>query len=156
MSGDLQLLKHFTWSHGSGLESIEKVALNYGMRFSHRKLFSENFIFKFSKFAVETDIQHGYVMFCYAFLSRIASSVLKVNCYQWGSCVGGPSAFNSPFGHRSHSRSPLNNHLSDLSISRSSLVPSWVYRLPFFKSLVWLGCDWYMCITYPWCCLEKN
>ena len=38
-----------------------------------------------------------YVMLCYEFLSRIASSVLRVNCYQLGSCVGGPSAFNSPF-----------------------------------------------------------
>ena len=83
------------------------------------------------------------VMLCYEFLSRIASSVLKVNCYQWGSCVGGPSAFNSPFGHRSRSHNicPLDNHLSGLSISLSSLVLSWVYRLPFFKSLVWLGCD---------------
>ena len=80
---------------------------------------------------------------CYEFLSRIASSVLKVNCYRWGSCVGGPSAFNSPFGHRSRSHNicPLDNHLSGLSISLSSLVLSWVYRLPFFKSLVWLGCD---------------
>ena len=70
---------------------------------------------------------------CYEFLSRIASSVLRVNCYQWGSCVGGPSAFNSPFGHRSRSKNicPLDNHLSGLSI----------YRLSFFKSLVWLGCD---------------
>ena len=77
------------------------------------------------------------------FLSRIASSVLKVNCYQWGSCVGGPSASNSPFGHGSHSHNirPLDNHLSGLSISLSSLALSWVYRLPFFKSLVWLGCD---------------
>ena len=84
-----------------------------------------------------------YVMLCYEFLSRIASSVLKVNCYQWGSCVGGPSAFNSPFGHRSRSHNicPLDNHLSGLSISLSSLILSWVYRLPFFKSLVWLGCD---------------
>ena len=83
------------------------------------------------------------IIFIYEFLSRIASSVLKVNCYQWGSCVGGPSAFNSPFGHRSRSHNicPLDNHLSGLSISLSSLVFSWVYRLPFFKSLVWLGCD---------------
>ena len=68
-----------------------------------------------------------YVL-CYEFLSRIASSVLKVNCYQWGSCVGGPSAFNSPFGNRSrsHNISPLDNHLSGLSISLSSLVLSWV------------------------------
>ena len=81
-----------------------------------------------------------YYLFIYEFLSRIAFSVLKVNCYQWGSCVGGPSAFNFPFGHRSHSHSicPLDNHLSGLSISLSSLVLSWVYRLPFFKSLVWL------------------
>ena len=78
---------------------------------------------------------------CYE--SRIAFSVLKVNCYQWESCVGGPSAFNSPFGHRnrSHNICPLDNHLSGLSISLSSLVLSWVYRWPFFKSLVWLGCD---------------
>ena len=83
------------------------------------------------------------VMLCYEFLSRIASSVLRVNCYQWGSCVGGPSAFNSPFGHRSRSHNicPLDNHLSGLSISLSSLVLNWVYRLPFFKSLIWLGCD---------------
>ena len=81
-------------------------------------------------------------LWIYEFLSRIASSVLKVNCYQWGSCVGGPSAFNSPFGHRSHSHSIclLDNQLSDLSITLSSLVLSWVYRLPFFKSLLWLGC----------------
>ena len=38
-------------------------------------------------------------MLCYEYLSRIASSVLRVNCYQRGSCVGGPSAFNFPFGH---------------------------------------------------------
>ena len=46
------------------------------------------------------------------FLSRIASSVLRVNCYQRGSCLGGPSAFNSPFGHgsRSHNIRPLDNH----------------------------------------------
>ena len=82
-------------------------------------------------------------MLCCEFLSRIASTVLKVNCYQWESCVGGPSVFNSPFGHmsRSHNIRPLDNHLSGLSISLSSLVLSWVYRLPFFKSLVWLGCD---------------
>ena len=82
------------------------------------------------------------IIIIYEFLSRIASSVLKVNCYQWGSCVGGPSAFNSPFGHgsRSHNIRPLDNHLSGLSISLSSLALSWVYRLPFFKSLVWLGC----------------
>ena len=66
-----------------------------------------------------------------------------MNCYQWGSCVRGPSAFNSPFGHRSRSHNicPLDNHLSGISISLSSLVLSWIYRLPFFKSLVWLGCD---------------
>ena len=48
-----------------------------------------------------------------------------------------------PFGHSSHSHNicPLDNHLSGLSISLSSLARSWVYRLPFFKSLVWLGCD---------------
>ena len=88
-------------------------------------------------------ISYNSFMLCYEFLSRIASTVLKVNCYQWGSCVGGPSAFNSPFGHRSRSHNicPLDNHLSGLSISLSSLVLSWVYRLPFFKSLVWLGCD---------------
>ena len=39
--------------------------------------------------------RYHYVMLCYEFLSRIASSVLKVNCYQRGSCVGGTSAFNS-------------------------------------------------------------
>ena len=82
-------------------------------------------------------------LFIYEFLSRIVSSVIRVNCYQWGSCVGGPSAFNSPFEHRSHSHNirQLDNHLSGLSISLSSLVLSWVYRLPFFKSLVWLDCD---------------
>ena len=69
---------------------------------------------------------------CYEFLSRIASSVLRVKCYQRGSCVGGPSAFNFPFGLGCG---------SGLSITLSSLALSWVYRLPFFKSLVWLGCD---------------
>ena len=80
---------------------------------------------------------------CYEFLSRIASSVLKVNCYQWESCVGGPSAFNFLFRYRSRSHNicHLDNHLSGLSIPLSSLVLSWVYRLPFFKSMVWLGCD---------------
>ena len=60
----------------------------------------------------------------YEFLSRIASSVLRVNCYQRGSCVGGPSAFNSPFEHgsRSHNICPLDNNLFGLSISLSSLV----------------------------------
>ena len=84
-----------------------------------------------------------YVLLCYESLSRIASSVLKVNCYQWGSCVGSVSAFNSPLEHRrrSHNICPPDSHLSGLSTSLSSLVPSWVYRLPFFKSLVWLGCD---------------
>ena len=57
------------------------------------------------------------IIIIYEFLSRIASSVLKVNCYQRGSCVGGPSAFNSPFGHgsRSHNIRPLDNHLYSLS-----------------------------------------
>ena len=42
---------------------------------------------------INTGINLVYVMLCYVdFLSRIASLVLKVNCYQWGSCVGGPSA----------------------------------------------------------------
>ena len=75
-------------------------------------------------------------MLCYEFLSRIASSVLRVNCYQWGSCGGGPNAFNSPFGHRSRSHNicPLDNHLAGLSISLSSLVLSWV-------SITIFGCD---------------
>ena len=36
-----------------------------------------------------------------------------------GSCVGGPSAFNSPFGHRSRSHNirPLDNHLWSIDIS---------------------------------------
>ena len=74
------------------------------------------------------------VMLCYEFLSRIASLVLRVNCYQRGSCVGGPSAFNSPFGHGSRSRNIrlLDNHVPGLSISLSSLVLSWVCRLPFW------------------------
>ena len=57
-------------------------------------------------------------MLCYKFLSRMASSVLRVNCYQRGFCVGGSSAFNSPFGHgsRSHNIRPLDNHLSGVSI----------------------------------------
>ena len=52
-------------------------------------------------------------MLCYEFLSRVASSVLRVNCYQRGSCVGCPSAFNSPCGYGSRSRNirPLDNHL---------------------------------------------
>ena len=85
----------------------------------------------------------SYVMICYEFLSRIASSILRVNCFQRVSCVGGPSAFNSPFGHRSRSHNIrlLDNHLFGLSISLSSLALSWVYQLPLFKSLVWLGCD---------------
>ena len=51
------------------------------------------------------------ILFIYEFLSRIVSSVLMVNCYQRGSCVG---AFNSPFEHRSRSYNirPLDNHLS--------------------------------------------
>ena len=58
------------------------------------------------------------------FLSRTASSVLKVNCYQRGSCVGGPSTFNFPFGHgsRSHNILPLDNRLPlpfELTTSRS-------------------------------------
>ena len=66
-----------------------------------------------------------------------------MNCYQWGSCVGGLIAFNSPFGHRSRSHNicPLDNHLSGLSISLSSLVLSWVYRLPlpvFGIARLWL------------------
>ena len=54
------------------------------------------------------------------------SSVIRVNCYQQGSCVEGPSAFISPFGHwsRSHNIRPLNNHLPGLSISLSSLTLS--------------------------------
>ena len=53
-----------------------------------------------------------HVMLCYEFLSRIVSSALRVNCCQWGSCVGGPSAFNSPFGHgsRLHNIRPLDNN----------------------------------------------
>ena len=43
---------------------------------------------------------------CYVtdFISRVAFSVLSVNCYQWWSCVGGYySAFTSLFGHMSPS-----------------------------------------------------
>ena len=63
--------------------------------------------------------QNVMFMLCYEFLSSIASSVLKVNCYRWESCVGGSSAFNSPFRHRSYSHNirPLDNHhVSGLSI----------------------------------------
>ena len=78
-----------------------------------------------------------YVMLCYVlcyeFLSRIASSVLRVNCYQRESCVRGPSAFNSPFGHgsRSHNIRQLDNHLSGLSISVSiiSITIFQVFRI---------------------------
>ena len=42
---------------------------------------------------------------------------------------------------RVHNIRSLDNHLSGLSISFASLALSWVYRLPFFKSLVWFGCD---------------
>ena len=97
------------------------------------------------QFGIDTaDLQPlGCYCYCYGLLFRIASSVLRVNCYQWGSCVGGPSPFNSPFGHRSRSHNIrlLDNHLSGLSISLSSLALSWVNRLPFFTSLVRLGCD---------------
>ena len=59
------------------------------------------------------------VMLCYKFLSRIASSFLRVNCYQRASYVGGPGTFNSLFGHgiRPHNIRPLDNHLPGLSIS---------------------------------------
>ena len=40
------------------------------------------------------------------FIQDIASSVLRVNCYQRGSCVGGSSAFSSPFKHNIR---PLDN-----------------------------------------------
>ena len=65
-----------------------------------------------------------FIYLFYEFLSRIASSVLKVNCYQWGSCIGGPSAFNSPFGHRSRSHNicPLDNHLSETPLAKNFLT----------------------------------
>ena len=80
-------------------------------------------------------------LLCYEFLSRIASSVLRVKCYQRGSCVGGPSAFNSPFEHgsRSHNIRPQDNHLSGLSISLAKLGAQ--LSISTVKSLVWLGCD---------------
>ena len=59
----------------------------------------ENFCFhdhvEFGRRARAGRPEEGDVMLCYGFISRIASSVLKVNCYQWGSCVGGPSVLNS-------------------------------------------------------------
>ena len=53
-----------------------------------------------------------------------ASLVLRLNCHQQGSCVGGPIAFNSPFRHgsRSHNIRPLDNHLFGLSISLADVV----------------------------------
>ena len=85
------------------------------------------------------------VMLCYV-MNFYPGSPLQFS--RWtvineGPCVGSLSAFNSTFGHRSRSHNicPPDNHLSGLSISLSSLVLSWLYRLPFFKSLVWLGCD---------------
>ena len=36
--------------------------------------------------------KHVRFMLCYEFLSRIASSVLRLNCFQRGSCVGGSRA----------------------------------------------------------------
>ena len=74
----------------------------------------------------ENDSMIHCVMLCYEFLSRIDSSVLRVNCYQQESCVGDPSAFNSPFGHGScsHNICPLDNPLPGLSISFSGLALS--------------------------------
>ena len=96
------------------------------------------FISRIVGISKKPDENYTKLMLCYEFLSGIASRVLKVNCYQRGPCVGGPSAFNSPFGHRSHSHNIrlLDNHLPGLLISLSSLALSWVYRLLFFKSLV--------------------
>ena len=78
--------------------------------------------------AIVDQHQEGMLLFLLFtnFLSRIASSVLKENCYQRESCVGGPSVFKFPFGHRSRSHNicPLDNHLSGLSISLSSLALS--------------------------------
>ena len=91
------------------------------------------------QFIKKKDSSQNFTNFCcYKFLFRLASSVLRVNCYQRGSCVGGPSMFNSPFGQGSRSRNirPLDNHLPCLSIWFSSLALSRVYRLTFFKSLV--------------------
>ena len=64
-------------------------------------------------------------LLCYEFLFRIAFSS-QGDCYQRGSCIGCPSALNSPFGHGSRSRNilPLDNHLPGLSISLSSLALS--------------------------------
>ena len=64
---------------------------------------------------------------------RVLKNIFNYVCYvtdsllssqgERGSCVGGSSAFNSPFGHgsRSHNIRSLDNHLSGLSISLSSL-----------------------------------
>ena len=71
-----------------------------------------------------------YVL-CYEFLSRIASSVLKVNCYQRGSCVGGPSAFNSSFGYgsRVHNISQLDNRLPGLSIDAQLSISTAIFQV---------------------------
>ena len=70
-------------------------------------------ILKFYKY------RYARAYFSYELLSRKASSVLRASCYQWGSCVGGPSAFNSPSGHagsRSNNIAPLDNHLCFIDI----------------------------------------
>ena len=76
---------------------IECFSNNYNQLFLF--LFQEKSTLTIRKKPVR--IYHWSSMWCnvYEFLSRISSSVLTVNCYRWGSCVGGPSAFNSPFGH---------------------------------------------------------
>ena len=82
--------------------------------------------YNFSSFPLHFQIY--YVMLRYEFLSKIAFSFLRVSCYQRGSCVGGPVRLIPHFGDgsRSHNIFPLDNHLSGLSISLSSLALSWV------------------------------
>ena len=89
------------------------------------------------------NIHFGFVvdaMCCYEFLSRIASSALRVNCYQRGSCIEGPSALNSPFGHGSHSHNirPLDNHLSEFFLLLIILMIS-IYFI-YFTAFNNLGC----------------
>ena len=58
-----------------------------------------------------SDTTQGYVTLQIFIQDSRIAPVLKLNCYYEGLCVGGPSAFNSLFGHgsRVHNIRPLDN-----------------------------------------------
>ena len=82
-----------------------------------------------------------YVMLCYKFLSRIASSVFRMNCYQWGSCVRGSSAFSSAWfinialklGAQLSILIVISSLWYDLAVTRTHNLPIW-WRALYLKN----------------------